>query len=66
MKYPYLARCEFIGTEVEIRRGDEMICGVARDMTSDGALEIINATGKRCIVTVGEMFGSFFAPEHRS
>jgi len=54
----YLARCAFIGTGVEIRRGNEVYRGVAHGMTPDGALEIITAAGTLRRVDLGEMFAT--------
>lgn len=52
----YLARCLFIGTEVEIRRGDGTIRGLARGVTTDGAIEIETTGGGVRPVHLGEMF----------
>ena len=52
----YLARCPFIGTQVEIRRGEEVIRGRAHGVTAAGALEIVTADGLSRVVELGEMF----------
>ena len=52
----YLARCPFIGSYVEIHRGEEIICGRAHGITDDGALEVITADGPLRVVDLGEMF----------
>lgn len=52
----YLARCPFIGTQVGIRHGDETICGMARGLSMNGALELAAADGAVRIVNLGEMF----------
>ena len=56
----YLARCPFIGTHVEIRRGDESLGGVAHGLTHDGALELMTAAGTLHRVDLGEMFVGAF------
>lgn len=53
-----LARCRFIGTAVEIRRGDGILCGVASDLTADGALELRTPDGTRHRIEMGEMFAA--------
>jgi BirA family biotin operon repressor/biotin-[acetyl-CoA-carboxylase] ligase len=52
----YLARCAFIGTDVEIRMGDTSLRGVAHGLTSDGALELMTAAGTLRRADLGEMF----------
>lgn len=52
----YLARCEFIGSVVEIRRGTETIRGTARGVTHAGALELATADGQVRHIEIGEMF----------
>jgi BirA family biotin operon repressor/biotin-[acetyl-CoA-carboxylase] ligase len=52
----YLKRCRFIGSNVEIRSGPEVLCGRALGMTSDGAIEIMTADGAIRAVNLGEMF----------
>ena len=55
----YLARCRFLGTAVEIRRGqDAPLRGVAQGLTPDGALELMTADGVVRRVDLGEMFGA--------
>ncbi len=41
----YLARCPFIGTNIEVRRGGEIIRGRAHGVTVHGALEVITPDG---------------------
>ncbi len=52
----YLARSPFIGTHVEIRRGEEIIRGRAHGVTATGALEVVMADGLLRVVELGEMF----------
>ena len=52
----YLARCPFIGTDVGIRRGGEIIRGQARGITAHGALEVSPTEGPVRVVELGEMF----------
>ncbi len=52
----YLARCPFIGSQVEIRRGGEILRGVAHGVTTAGALEIVTPDGLLRVVELGEMF----------
>lgn len=53
----YLARCQFLGTQVEIRRGnDAPLRGVAQGLTSDGALELRTGDGVLRRIDLGEMF----------
>lgn len=52
----YLARCQFIGTQVAIRRGKETLLGLAHNITTTGALEIINNEGVMRLIDLGEMF----------
>ncbi len=51
-----LARCRFIGSTVEIRRGDGVLCGVASDLTADGALKLRTPDGICHRIEMGEMF----------
>jgi BirA family biotin operon repressor/biotin-[acetyl-CoA-carboxylase] ligase len=51
----YLARCPFLGTPVEIRRGNATIRGLAHSVTPDGTLEIITAGGDTRRIDLGEM-----------
>lgn len=52
----YLARCPFIGTQVRIRRSNETICGMARGLGEDGALEVVMEDGAVRLVNLGELF----------
>ncbi len=52
----YLARCPFLGSQVEIRRGEETVRGVAHGVTTAGALELVTADGLHRVVELGEMF----------
>lgn len=52
----YLARCPFIGRNVEIRRGDGIMRGRAHCITNGGGLEVVTADGHLHIVEIGEMF----------
>jgi BirA family transcriptional regulator, biotin operon repressor / biotin---[acetyl-CoA-carboxylase] ligase len=52
----YLARCPFIGQQVRVRRGTETICGMARDLTVNGALELSTGDDMTRAVDLGEMF----------
>jgi BirA family biotin operon repressor/biotin-[acetyl-CoA-carboxylase] ligase len=54
----YTSRCLFIGTDVTIRRGEEIIHGRALELTSDGALEITTPDGVVRQVELGEMIPS--------
>jgi BirA family biotin operon repressor/biotin-[acetyl-CoA-carboxylase] ligase len=51
----YLARCAFLGTQVEIHQGNETIRGLANSVTLDGTLEIITAHGDTRLIDLGEM-----------
>jgi BirA family biotin operon repressor/biotin-[acetyl-CoA-carboxylase] ligase len=51
----YLARCPFLGSHVEIRRGDATLRGMAHDVANDGCLEIITADGDIRRLDLGEM-----------
>ncbi|MBN8459928.1 MAG: biotin--[acetyl-CoA-carboxylase] ligase [Verrucomicrobia bacterium] len=52
----YLARCGFLGREVEIRRGTESLRGIAEDVDLEGALMIRTAPDRIEPVAIGEMF----------
>lgn len=56
IRQDYLSRCGFIGTEVEIRRPDETLRGVACGVTDDGALELNTGEGPIRRIEIGEMF----------
>ncbi len=53
-----LSRCGFIGSEVEIRRPDGNVRGVACDLTADGALELRLRDGTLRRIEIGEMFAA--------
>ena len=52
----YLARCPFIGTNVEVRRGEEIIRGRANGLSQDGTLEVVTPDGTLRTADLGEMF----------
>ncbi len=52
----YLDRCGFLGRPVEVRRGEETICGTAEDLDPDGALLIRTESNRIEAVAIGEMF----------
>jgi BirA family biotin operon repressor/biotin-[acetyl-CoA-carboxylase] ligase len=57
IRQAYLARCPFLGSQVEIRRAmAEPLRGVAQDILPDGALELVTADGTVHRVDLGEMF----------
>jgi BirA family biotin operon repressor/biotin-[acetyl-CoA-carboxylase] ligase len=52
----YLARCAFLGKEVEVRRPEGVLRGLASNVTEEGALELVGADGLPRSVSIGEMF----------
>lgn len=58
IRQEYVSYCRFLGTEVEIRRPDETLRGIACGLTDDGALEL--STGENFVrrIEMGEMFAT--------
>jgi BirA family biotin operon repressor/biotin-[acetyl-CoA-carboxylase] ligase len=52
----YLQRASFIGSDVNVRRGEELISGRACGLTDCGALELRIADGTIRTIDLGEMF----------
>jgi BirA family biotin operon repressor/biotin-[acetyl-CoA-carboxylase] ligase len=55
----YLDRCEFLGSHIAIRRGGEIIRGMAHGITAGGALEMLMPDATLHTVDLGEIFESF-------
>lgn len=54
----FLERCGFLGTEVEVRRPDGSLRGIAEGLSHDGALELREASGTLHRIEIGEMFAA--------
>ena len=52
----YVERCAFLGTNVEVLRGSEIIRGRAHGLSPAGELEIMTRDGAIRLVDLGEMF----------
>ena len=51
----YLRRAEFLDTPVTVRVFDKEICGIAKDITENGALKIIDKDNKEHVLLIGDI-----------
>ena len=51
----YLRRAEFLDTPVTVRVYDKEICGIAKDITENGALKIIDKDKKEHVLLIGDI-----------
>lgn len=54
----FRSHCRFLGNGVEVRRHESAVCGIARDISADGALELLTADGELMAIGIGEMFAA--------
>ena len=51
----YLRRAEFLNTPVTVKVYDKEICGIAKDITENGALKIIDKNNKEHVLLIGDI-----------
>ncbi|MCU0780379.1 MAG: biotin--[acetyl-CoA-carboxylase] ligase [Akkermansiaceae bacterium] len=54
----YRARCPFLGSRVEVRRPGGTVLGIARDISPEGALELLADDGGLLEIGIGEIFAA--------